>query len=95
MQDTRVHDGMVGDVGFERIRRITGYLVGTMDRWNNAKRAEERDRVKECGDEGTYPYWLRSVSATGSTGFRLVFTDGSGSGYGAHCSHGFAPGFDI
>ena len=64
-------------------------------RWNNAKRAEERDRVKECGDEGTYPYWLRSVSATGSTGFRLVFTDGSGSGYGAHCSHGFAPGFDI
>ncbi|MBR2960501.1 MAG: hypothetical protein IKC44_02930 [Burkholderiaceae bacterium] len=34
------------DVGFERIRRITGYLVGTMDQWNNAKRAEERDRVK-------------------------------------------------
>ena len=31
---------------FERIRRITGYLVGTMDRWNNAKSAEERDRVK-------------------------------------------------
>jgi len=31
---------------FERIRRITGYLVGTMDRWNNAKLAEERDRVK-------------------------------------------------
>ncbi len=34
------------NVGFERIRRITGYLVGTMDRWNNAKSAEERDRVK-------------------------------------------------
>lgn len=34
------------DVGFERIRRITGYLVGTMDKWNDAKRAEERDRVK-------------------------------------------------
>lgn len=33
-------------VGFERIRRITGYLVGTLDRFNNAKRAEERDRVK-------------------------------------------------
>lgn len=33
-------------VGFERIRRITGYLVGTVDRFNNAKRAEERDRVK-------------------------------------------------
>jgi len=33
-------------MGFERIRRITGYLVGTMDKWNDAKRAEERDRVK-------------------------------------------------
>ena len=33
-------------VAFERIRRITGYLVGTMDKWNDAKRAEERDRVK-------------------------------------------------
>jgi len=33
-------------VPFERIRRITGYLVGTMDRWNNAKSAEEHDRVK-------------------------------------------------
>ena len=35
-----------GDQGFERIRRITGYLVGTMDNWNDAKTAEERDRVK-------------------------------------------------
>ncbi|MBQ4452921.1 MAG: anaerobic ribonucleoside triphosphate reductase [Clostridia bacterium] len=35
-----------GNVHFERIRRITGYLVGTMDKWNNAKRAEEADRVK-------------------------------------------------
>ena len=34
------------EVGFERIRRITGYLVGTLDRFNDAKRAEERDRVK-------------------------------------------------
>ena len=33
-------------VKFERIRRITGYLVGTLERWNNAKKAEERDRVK-------------------------------------------------
>lgn len=33
-------------VRFERIRRITGYLVGTVDRFNDAKRAEERDRVK-------------------------------------------------
>ena len=31
---------------FERIRRITGYLVGTLDRFNDAKKAEERDRVK-------------------------------------------------
>ena len=38
---------MVGEgVGFERIRRITGYLVGTVDRFNNGKKAEERDRVK-------------------------------------------------
>ncbi|MBR2742014.1 MAG: hypothetical protein IKD89_00300 [Clostridia bacterium] len=33
-------------VPFERIRRITGYLVGDMTRWNNAKLAEEHDRVK-------------------------------------------------
>jgi len=40
-------DGNVGEnVKFDRIRRITGYLVGTTDRFNNAKRAEERDRVK-------------------------------------------------
>ncbi len=35
-----------GEEKFERIRRITGYLVGTMDQWNDAKRAEEKDRVK-------------------------------------------------
>jgi ribonucleoside-triphosphate reductase len=33
-------------VPFQRIRRITGYLVGTLDTWNSAKRAEEKDRVK-------------------------------------------------
>ena len=47
---------------FERIRRITGYLTGTLDRWNSAKQAEERDRVRhavanewsgEAGNEGT------------------------------------------
>ncbi len=43
------HDGLVGvGVGFQRIRRVTGYLVGTLDRFNNAKRAEERDRVKHA-----------------------------------------------
>lgn len=51
------YNGIIGDtcplcgrkeeeVPFERIRRITGYLVGTLDRFNDAKRAEERDRVK-------------------------------------------------
>ena len=35
-----------GSQPFHRIRRITGYLVGTLDRFNNGKRAEERDRVK-------------------------------------------------
>ena len=36
------------NVRFERIRRITGYLVGTLDRFNDGKAAEERDRVKHC-----------------------------------------------
>jgi hypothetical protein len=31
---------------FTRIRRISGYLVGSLDRWNDGKRSEERDRVK-------------------------------------------------
>ena len=35
-----------GTTPFQRIRRITGYLVGTLDRFNNAKRIEESDRVK-------------------------------------------------
>ena len=40
-------DGKVGEnVKFERIRRITGYLVGTLDRFNDGKRAEVQDRVK-------------------------------------------------
>lgn len=44
------HDALlyydVPPVKFNRLRRITGYLVGDMSRWNNAKRAEEHDRVK-------------------------------------------------
>ena len=51
------YNGIIGDTcpkcgrsedghKFERIRRITGYLVGTLDRFNNGKRAEEKDRVK-------------------------------------------------
>ena len=37
-----------GHVPFDRIRRITGYLVGTLDRFNDAKRCEEHDRVKHA-----------------------------------------------
>ena len=50
----RVDDGNAREVfywhpvEFQRIRRITGYLVGTIDRWNDAKRAEEKDRVKHA-----------------------------------------------
>ena len=46
-------DIMIGEgVRFERIRRITGYLVGTLDRFNDAKRAEEKDRVKHSVSTG-------------------------------------------
>ena len=37
------------NVGFERIRRVTGYLAGDVKRFNNGKRAEEKDRVKHTG----------------------------------------------
>lgn len=47
MEKQYVQDEIIGEgVPFSRIRRITGYLVGDMDRWNDAKRAEEADRVK-------------------------------------------------
>ena len=40
-------DGTIGTgVKFQRVRRVTGYLVGTLDRFNDAKRAEEHERVK-------------------------------------------------
>ena len=44
-EDIGIHYGLA-PVKFDRIRRITGYLVGTLDRFNDAKRAEEHDRVK-------------------------------------------------
>ena len=44
-EDVGIHYGLA-PVKFDRIRRITGYLVGTLDRFNDAKRAEEHDRVK-------------------------------------------------
>ena len=48
MNEAKIGEG----VKFERIRRITGYLVGTLDRWNNGKTAEEKDRVKHGMPEG-------------------------------------------
>lgn len=56
---------------------------------------KERDRVKECGDNGTYPWWLRSVHATNSSYFCGVAAGGSASYSHACLSYGFAPGFDI
>lgn len=51
-QEQKESKKTVGEgVGFERIRRITGYLVGTVDRFNNGKKAEERDRVKHTFDK--------------------------------------------
>lgn len=42
-----MNDVIVGkEVKFERIRRVTGYLTGSLDRWNSGKAAEEHDRVK-------------------------------------------------
>ncbi len=55
----------------------------------------ERNRVKECGNNGTCPYWLRSVDAASTNGFGNVSADGSSSSYSAIFSLGFAPGFDI
>lgn len=47
IQSIQEDEIMVGDgVKFEKIRRITGYLVGTLDRFNDGKKAEESDRVK-------------------------------------------------
>ena len=47
LTETKAEVKMVGEgVAFERVRRITGYLVGSLEHFNDAKRAEERDRVK-------------------------------------------------
>jgi anaerobic ribonucleoside-triphosphate reductase len=47
MKTLRIINGKVGEgIGFERIRRITGYLAGSLDRFNDAKQAEVKDRVK-------------------------------------------------
>lgn len=52
-------------VRFERTRRITGYLVGDIKRFNNAKRAEERDRVKHGGP---YENDSKALDETGAGG---------------------------
>lgn len=51
MEEVRETKTIGEGVGFERIRRITGYLVGTVDRFNNGKKAEEHDRVKHGTEE--------------------------------------------
>ena len=48
MKERSMSERLGEGVGFERIRRITGYLVGTLDRFNDAKKCEERDRVKHA-----------------------------------------------
>ncbi len=49
MEKVEKRTKVIGEgVEFERIRRITGYLVGTLDRFNNAKKAEVADRVKHA-----------------------------------------------
>lgn len=53
MKEKKLPSEKLGEgVKFERIRRITGYLVGSLDTWNNAKKAEERDRVKHTMTKG-------------------------------------------
>jgi hypothetical protein len=47
-EEVDVYSNYNSNAPFERIRRITGYLVGTLDRFNDAKRAEESQRVKHA-----------------------------------------------
>lgn len=49
--ETQIGEG----IPFERLRRITGYLVGTVDRWNDGKKAELKDRVKHESDKEEQP----------------------------------------
>ncbi len=69
----RVHKDACGTltvgegVRFERIRRVTGYLVGTLDRFNNGKRAEERDRVKHTLHAAVTPARVAAAVAEATT----------------------------
>ena len=55
----------------------------------------ERDRVKECGERGTFPYWTSSVIATDSTYFCYAYSNGTAGNLGANISLAFAPFFDL
>lgn len=58
---------IVGEgVGFERIRRVTGYLSGDVKRFNNAKRSEEKDRVKHDGIKELYKPNRKVTQANGN-----------------------------
>ena len=71
-------NGKVGEgVKFERIRRITGYLVGTVERFNNAKRAEVRDRVKHMS--------ITSVATPAEWKRPRRGSDGEAMKYGMQC----------
>ena len=72
-----------------------GYWAEEPDSFQLPIFERERDRVKECGDNGTYPWWLRSVYASYTYYFRIVRTSGGSSDSYACASRGFAPGFDI
>lgn len=72
-----------------------GYWKDLDDSFQLAIFRRERERVKECGEEGTYPWWLRSVYAASAGTFRSVGTGGSYYYGAAYYSLGFAPGFDI
>ena len=77
-------------------------VFGAGDWWNEEPDSvqleifkRERDRVKERVGDGTWYWWLRSPAASYSSNFVRVYTGGTVSNNGAHCSLGFAPGFDL
>ena len=55
------------DIGFERIRRVTGYLAGDVKRFNNAKKAEEKDRVKHTQEKDFFEAVSSATCATKAT----------------------------
>ena len=53
-------------VKFERIRRITGYLTGSVDRWNTAKQAEELNRTKQSLEDNKYELHIKNIGKSSS-----------------------------